>query len=163
MLHQHKLCVYKGTKITDENVVFTALVVPEYQLFFFFFFVFFCLLCKYCFGKFGKKKVYSRGVLERVDRSGYSKQNYFFRLRTTLNLYHKRRIHIALPCAQSLTSISNKVAIKSGHLSMESFLKQYHLSHVMRKPVIAICEQQRRRSACASAQSDQHLCCSLLG
>ena len=25
----------------------------------------------------------------------------------------------------------------------------------------AICEQQRRRSACASAQSDQHLCCSL--
>ena len=35
------------------------------------------------------------------------------------------------------------------------------LSHVMRKPVFAICEQQRRRSACASAQSDQHLCCSL--
>ena len=27
----------------------------------------------------------------------------------------------------------------------------YHLSHVMRKPVLAICEQQRRRSACASA------------
>ena len=26
----------------------------------------------------------------------------------------------------------------------------------------AICEQQRRRSACASAQSDQPLCCSLL-
>ena len=25
-----------------------------------------------------------------------------------------------------------------------------------------ICEQQRYRSACASAQSDQHLCCSLL-
>ena len=25
-----------------------------------------------------------------------------------------------------------------------------------------ICKQQRRRSACASAQSDQHLCCSLL-
>ena len=25
----------------------------------------------------------------------------------------------------------------------------------------AVCEQQRRRSACASAQSDQHLCCSL--
>ena len=33
----------------------------------------------------------------------------------------------------------------------------------MRKPVLAICEQQRRRSACASALSDQHLCCSLLG
>ena len=36
------------------------------------------------------------------------------------------------------------------------------LSHVMRKPVLSICEQQRCRSACASAQSDQHLCCSLL-
>ena len=31
----------------------------------------------------------------------------------------------------------------------------------MRKPVYAVCEQQRRRSACASAQSDQRLCCSL--
>ena len=30
-----------------------------------------------------------------------------------------------------------------------------------KKPVYTICEQQRRRSACASAQSDQHLCCSL--
>ena len=37
-----------------------------------------------------------------------------------------------------------------------------YLSHVMRKPVLAICEQQRCRSACASVQSDQHLCCSLL-
>ena len=35
------------------------------------------------------------------------------------------------------------------------------MSHIMRKPVYAICEQQGRRSACASAQSDQHLCCSL--
>ena len=33
--------------------------------------------------------------------------------------------------------------------------------HVMRKPVYAICEQQRSRSACASAESDQRLCCSL--
>ena len=32
----------------------------------------------------------------------------------------------------------------------------------MRKPVLAICEKQRCRSACAFAQSDQHLCCSLL-
>ena len=32
----------------------------------------------------------------------------------------------------------------------------------MRKPVFALCKQQRRRSACASAQSDWHLCCSLL-
>ena len=37
-----------------------------------------------------------------------------------------------------------------------------NMSHVMRKPVLAICKQQRCRSACASAQSDQHLCCSIL-
>ena len=35
------------------------------------------------------------------------------------------------------------------------------LRRVMRKPFYAICEQQRCRSACASSQSDQHICCSL--
>ena len=39
-------------------------------------------------------------------------------------------------------------------------LCNWHMSHVMRKLVFAICEQQRCRSA--SAQSDQHLCFSLL-
>ena len=34
------------------------------------------------------------------------------------------------------------------------------MSRAMRKCLI--CEQQRRRSACPSARSDQHLCCSLL-
>ena len=38
-----------------------------------------------------------------------------------------------------------------------------HMSHITRKPVYAICQQQRSRSACAFAQSDQHLCCSLSG
>ena len=33
------------------------------------------------------------------------------------------------------------------------------LSPVMTKPVFAICEQQRRRSTCASMQSNQHFCC----
>ena len=37
----------------------------------------------------------------------------------------------------------------------------YQMSQVIRKPVYALCEQQRRRSACAFAQSDQHHCCSL--
>ena len=32
-----------------------------------------------------------------------------------------------------------------------------------RKPVFGMCEQQRRRPACASAQSDQRLCYSLSG
>ena len=34
-----------------------------------------------------------------------------------------------------------------------------YTSHAMRKPVYAICERQRRRSACSSAQPDQRLCC----
>ena len=38
----------------------------------------------------------------------------------------------------------------------------FYLSHVMRKPVWTICEHQRRRSARASAQSDQRLYLSLL-
>ena len=38
---------------------------------------------------------------------------------------------------------------------------QFYLSHVMRKLVYATCEQQRNRSACKSAQSDQRLCYSL--
>ena len=36
-----------------------------------------------------------------------------------------------------------------------------HMSHIMRKPVYAICEQQRCRLASASAQSDQRLWCPL--
>ena len=39
----------------------------------------------------------------------------------------------------------------------------FHLSHIMRKPVYAIGEQQWCRSACTSGQSDQRLCCSLPG
>ena len=35
------------------------------------------------------------------------------------------------------------------------------MDHIMRKPVSFICEQQRRRSACASTQSDQLICSSL--
>ena len=38
-----------------------------------------------------------------------------------------------------------------------------YFSSVMRNPAFAICEQQRRRSACAFAQSDQRLCSSLPG
>ena len=56
-------------------------------------------------------------------------------------------------CFRSHSEIINK------HHKWATTLKQE--SHVMRKPAFAICEQQRRRSACTSAQSDQHLCCSL--
>ena len=47
------------------------------------------------------------------------------------------------------------------NLSCRLLFTYIYMSHVMRKPVRAICKQQRRRSACTSAQSDQRLCCSL--
>ena len=41
------------------------------------------------------------------------------------------------------------------------FVSALEFGREMRKPVYAIWEQQRRRSVCASMQSDQFLCCSL--
>ena len=38
---------------------------------------------------------------------------------------------------------------------------QSDLSHILRKSVFAICEQQRHKSACASMQTDKCLCYSL--
>ena len=38
-----------------------------------------------------------------------------------------------------------------------------YMSHIVRKSVYAICKQQRRRSVCASVQSDKCLSCSLPG
>ena len=50
-----------------------------------------------------------------------------------------------------------------GNKTQQKLITNCHWSQFMSKPVYAICKQQRRRSACASAQSDQHLCCSLPG
>ena len=52
------------------------------------------------------------------------------------------------------TRYIEKIAI----CSVEIYLKVLHVSHFVRKLVFAICEQQMRRSACASAQSDRRLC-----
>ena len=61
---------------------------------------------------------------------------------------HIYRCH-ALPCNEKECNRS------TGHILYN--FKNPELSHVTRKLVFAICEQQRRRSACASAQSDQRL------
>ena len=50
-----------------------------------------------------------------------------------------------------------------GHFSPKPYNAGYKMNHVIRKSVYDICEQQRRRSAIASAQSDQCLCRSLPG
>ena len=51
--------------------------------------------------------------------------------------------------------------IHNADMSQLSWDDMRYMSHIMRKIVYAIREQQRRRSACASTQFDQHLCCSL--
>ena len=55
----------------------------------------------------------------------------------------------------------NEEVPQVGIISTSSFTDLHHLIHVMRKPVYAICKQQKHKSACTSVQSDQHLCCSL--
>ena len=56
--------------------------------------------------------------------------------------------------------------LPNSHIRVSGFFsfhlkKGYQLSNAIRKPVYAICEQQRRSSACMSMQSDQRLCYSL--
>ena len=51
--------------------------------------------------------------------------------------------------------------IKPGQCTIFCSLSTMIWATSWEKPVYAICEQQRRRSACALAQSDQRLCCSL--
>ena len=54
-------------------------------------------------------------------------------------------------------SVCPKTLVHQIFLNAISTMSEMTLSHIMRKPVYAICEQQRCRSACASARSDQHL------
>ena len=55
---------------------------------------------------------------------------------------------------------SSPTCFKALRKKENKHLKNY-MGHVMRKTVYAIPKQQRRRSACASMQSDQCLLCSL--
>ena len=56
-----------------------------------------------------------------------------------------------------LMFVSNSLV---GETALKEFLDKWARS--CKNVSYAICKQQRCRSACASAQSDQHLCCSLL-
>ena len=63
-----------------------------------------------------------------------------------------KNIHV---CCRSSYWIPNRTERK------KNLLLNLYMSNVMRKLVYVICEQQRHKSACASAQCDQHLCYSL--
>ena len=54
-------------------------------------------------------------------------------------------------------------SVQTKHWQPKNCCYYPYMSHIMRKPVYAICEQQSHKSACTSVQSDQHLCCSLPG
>ena len=60
-----------------------------------------------------------------------------------------------------LSDISSGICVQKDSSSNEHEHVTYEPRH--EKPCFALCEQQRRRSACASAQPDQRLCCSLPG
>ena len=73
-----------------------------------------------------------------------------------------------LPSVHKVKLTSKVFCPKIGILTLKSYWRKiysfvwflrshYYTSHVMRKPVYAKCKQQRRRSACASTQSDQRL------
>ena len=46
---------------------------------------------------------------------------------------------------------------------VDAFAGKYYMGLEARKPVFGVCKQQRRRPACASAQSNQRLCYWLFG
>ena len=64
-------------------------------------------------------------------------------------------------CQNLQIHLSKVLHLKCKYKIMKQSTCENKVRHVVRKPVYAICEQQRRRSACTFAQTDQHLCCSL--
>ena len=92
--------------------------------------------------------------IERAVKIGKTVQK-----QTDLSLHWSQMSFYVFCRPASLLFIAQRIVLNA----MTSFkcYKVNHTSHVMRKPVFAICEQQKRRSACVSAQSDQRLCCSL--
>ena len=75
-------------------------------------------------------------------------------------LYHI--IHWIHKFTFAIMFLTHRNGNRTENRSRSDKMFSYNLRDVVGKPVSAICKKQRRRSACASAQSDQCLCCSLL-
>ena len=87
----------------------------------------------------------------------------------------KEGVEYAINCAGPAYHAINDVTYTSEHKQFASFLgsdgKTFYGMYVLMRLIgpdhaktsYVICEQQRCRSASASSQSDQHLCCSLFG
>ena len=97
------------------------------------------------------------------------------KVRVTVPMSHVMRKPVYAICASYPLKLSRSVWVKPGCKSPEnrfscshsplSLVSRSWLSHIWATSwenlLCAICEQQRCRSACASAQSDQRLCCSM--
>ena len=88
--------------------------------------------------------------------------------RSSLHCQRKVNIHLLNHDTVSFSLLARKRWLWTifAHPERGVFISRVFLNwswyEVMRKLVLVICEQERCRSACASTQSDQHLCCSLL-
>ena len=74
--------------------------------------------------------------------------------------YHNTYLPNVLISSPPLSKSINGLTLQCTRIFPLSSYKtiKKRMSHFMRNPVYAICEQQRCRSACASALSDQHFC-----
>ena len=93
------------------------------------------------------------------------RQKYNFVVRPLVNIYRCiARKQVLAQGRQLVNQGSEPKESEKGIISAcRPLLMSHKMSLVMRKLAFVICEQQRRRLACASAQSDQNPCCSLPG
>ena len=102
------------------------------------------------------------------DQSLYYFLEYSMTLRP-LTKYHLEFLSLQGGCTGSSESTLVKYHIVGNHMSLLIFRPATHqnlilyMGLIVRKPVFEVCEQQRRRPACAFPRSDQGLCFSLFG
>ena len=93
---------------------------------------------------------------------------------TLVKIPHRWKSHVAAQLCLSLYQHPYFVYESSKGSGESVHLRRLALAFIAQHCVVkrhciwattssGICEQQRRRPACASAQSDQRLCCSLMG
>ena len=82
-----------------------------------------------------------------------SPENRYQSVTLSYSAYHPRLLRNICAHSRWRTGVRAAVA-KRGYCKTQYYT---YTSHVMTRPVFVICEQQKRRSVCASAQSDQRL------
>ena len=78
-----------------------------------------------------------------------------------LNLNLQNQAHLNICCVVKQNTYCLVKQSKSSKICISVHIN--HMGLDVRKPVFSVCEQQRRLPGCASTQSDQQLCYSLIG